>query len=160
MSASRKEKRFIGGPNLQSYNKRNGGKSANSNAGWYEEQTSCSSLRTVFSQDEVRHNYINLGCMHRFSTRLVHFFAVPAWPRREMFLCDVWRTWVQAWESRDIYTLGSGADPGFFLGGGCTRLLLCFNTNKPHSFFWQNTSCIRKPRVISGGGVISGAPSP
>ena len=36
---------------------------------------------------------------------------------------------------------------------GCTRLLLYFNTNKPHSFFLQNTSCIRKPQVISGGGV-------
>ena len=39
---------------------------------------------------------------------------------------------------------------------GCTRLLLYFNTNKPNSFFFlffmQNTSCIRKPQVISGGG--------
>ena len=35
---------------------------------------------------------------------------------------------------------------------GCTRLLLYCNTNKPHSFFFlQNTSCIRKPQVISGG---------
>ena len=35
---------------------------------------------------------------------------------------------------------------------GCTRLLFYFNTNKPHSFFFvQNTSCIRKPQVISGG---------
>ena len=40
-----------------------------------------------------------------------------------------------------------------FFRGGCTRLLLYFNTNKPHSFFFlQNTSCIRKPQVISGGG--------
>ena len=30
--------------------------------------------------------------------------------------------------------------------------MLCFNTNKPHSFFLQNTSCIRKPQVISGRG--------
>ena len=37
-------------------------------------------------------------------------------------------------------------------GGGCTRLLLYFNTNEPHSFFFsQNASCIRKPQVISGG---------
>ena len=36
---------------------------------------------------------------------------------------------------------------------GCTRLLLYFNANKPHRFFFlQNTSCIRKPQVISGGG--------
>ena len=48
-------------------------------------------------------------------------------------------------------TLDSGADPGFFFRRGCTSLLLYFNTNKPHSFFLQNTSCIRKPQVISGG---------
>ena len=40
-----------------------------------------------------------------------------------------------------------------FFRRGCTRLLLYFNTNKPHSFFFlQNTSCIRKPQVISGRG--------
>ena len=49
-----------------------------------------------------------------------------------------------------------GADPGFFFRRGCTRLLLYFNTNKPHSFFCflQNTGCIRKRRVISGGGGV------
>ena len=36
---------------------------------------------------------------------------------------------------------------------GCTRLLLYFNTNEPHSFFFlQNISCINKPQVISGRG--------
>ena len=40
----------------------------------------------------------------------------------------------------------TGADPGFFLGGGAL-----VSSNKPHSFFLQNTSCIRKPQVISGG---------
>ena len=45
----------------------------------------------------------------------------------------------------------TGADPGFFCRRGCTRLLPFFNTNKPQ-FFLQNTSCIRKPQVISGGG--------
>ena len=39
-----------------------------------------------------------------------------------------------------------------FFRRGCTRLFLYFNTNKPHSFFLQNTSCIKKPQVISGGG--------
>ena len=38
-----------------------------------------------------------------------------------------------------------------FFRRGCTRLLLYFNTNKPHSFFLHYTSCIRKPQVISGG---------
>ena len=46
----------------------------------------------------------------------------------------------------------SGAGPGFFFRRGCTRLLLYFNTSKPPNFFLQNTSCIRKPQVISGGG--------
>ena len=42
-----------------------------------------------------------------------------------------------------------------FFRRGRTRLLLYFNTNKPHSFFFlQNTSCIRKPQVISGGGGV------
>ena len=38
-----------------------------------------------------------------------------------------------------------------FFRRGFTRLLLYLDTNKPHSFFWQNTSCFRKPQVISGG---------
>ena len=46
----------------------------------------------------------------------------------------------------------SGADLGFFLGGGA---LVSCSTSTPinHSFFFlQNTSCIRKPQVISEGG--------
>ena len=46
----------------------------------------------------------------------------------------------------------SGADPGFFLGGGA---LVSCSTSTPinHIVFFslQNTSCIRKPQVISGG---------
>ena len=45
-----------------------------------------------------------------------------------------------------------------FFRRGCTRLLLYFNTNKPHSFFLQNTSFVRKPQVISGGGGRECAP--
>ena len=47
----------------------------------------------------------------------------------------------------------SGADPGFFLGGGA---LVSCSTSTPinHIFFLQNTSCIRKPQVISGGGGV------
>ena len=48
-----------------------------------------------------------------------------------------------------------------FFRRGCTSLLLYFNTNKPHSFFLQKTSCIRKPQVISdGGGGGGGGPRP
>ena len=48
----------------------------------------------------------------------------------------------------------SGVDPGFFLGGGA---LVSFSTSTPINhivFFWQNTSCIRKPQVISGRGGV------
>ena len=35
------------------------------------------------------------------------------------------------------------------------RLMFYFSTNKTQKFFfWQNTSCIRKPQVISGGGGV------
>ena len=50
----------------------------------------------------------------------------------------------------------TGADPGFFLGGGA---LVSCSTSTPINhivFFWQNTSCIRKPQ----GGCVSPAPSP
>ena len=45
-----------------------------------------------------------------------------------------------------------GADPGLFLGGDA---LVSCSTSTPIShtvFFLQNTKCIRKPQVISGGG--------
>ena len=45
-------------------------------------------------------------------------------------------------------TVKPGADPGFFLGGGA---LVSCSTSTPinHILFSQNTSCIRKPQVIS-----------
>ena len=72
------------------------------------------------------------------------------------FLC-IWGQFSEYKLLRGLYLEGrfngAGADPGFFFRRGCTRLLLYFNTNKPHSFFFlQNTSCIRKQQVISGGG--------
>ena len=44
----------------------------------------------------------------------------------------------------------SGADPGFFLGGGA---LVSYSTSTPINYivFLQNTSCTRKLQVISGG---------
>ena len=55
-----------------------------------------------------------------------------------------------ALEDHDLQT--SGANPGFFSGGGA---LVSCSTSTPINhivFFLQNTSCIRKPQVISGGG--------
>ena len=54
------------------------------------------------------------------------------------------------WNVTFVISTRSGSR--IFSRRGCTRLLLYFNTNKPHSFFLQNTSCIRKPQGISGGG--------
>ena len=54
--------------------------------------------------------------------------------------------------NRRRYYRCSGADPGFFLGGGA---LVSCSTSTPVNhivFFSQNTSCIRKPQVISGEG--------
>ena len=56
----------------------------------------------------------------------------------------------------------TGADPRFFLGGGA---LVSCSTSTPINhivFFWQNTSCIRKPQVISrtGGGAHPLHPPP
>ena len=47
---------------------------------------------------------------------------------------------------------GTGADLGFFLGGGA--LVSCSSSTPINHivFFLQNTSCIRKPQVISAGG--------
>ena len=54
---------------------------------------------------------------------------------------------------RDLVTCTQGRIQDFF-EEGCTCLLLYFNTNKPHRFFFflQNTSCIRKLQAVSGGG--------
>ena len=54
--------------------------------------------------------------------------------------------------SKTIYqSQCSGADPGFFLGGGA---LVSCSTSTPINliFILQNTSCIRNPQVISGRG--------
>ena len=54
----------------------------------------------------------------------------------------------------------AGADPGFLLGGSA---LVSFSTSTPINhivFFLQNTSCIRKPQIISGGGAHPLHPPP
>ena len=57
---------------------------------------------------------------------------------------------------QDLMTHFSGADPGFFLGGGA--LFSCSTSTPINHIVWQNTSCIRKPQVISGGGGGGGGP--
>ena len=45
----------------------------------------------------------------------------------------------------------TGADPGFFFRRGYTRLLLYFNTNKPHSFFCRIPVVLENRRSSQGG---------
>ena len=48
-----------------------------------------------------------------------------------------------------------------FFRRGCTRLLLYFNTNKPHSFFfWRIPVVLDNRRSSRGGGCAPPAPSP
>ena len=56
-------------------------------------------------------------------------------------------------------SVNTGADPGFFVGGGA---LVSCSTSTPINYivFLQNTSCIRKPQVISGGGAHPLHPPP
>ena len=55
----------------------------------------------------------------------------------------------------------AGADPGFFLGAVCTRLLLYFNTNKPHSFsFCRRPVVLENGRSSQEGGVGGGGAHP
>ena len=70
------------------------------------------------------------------------------------FCNSVWPLyWLYISETRQCLVSRSGADPGFFLGGGA--LVFC-STSTPinHIVFFssQNTSCIRKLQVISGEG--------
>ena len=87
-----------------------------------------------------------------------HFLLSSRWP--------LWRgsTVMRSWNSkthRVIYTRkNTGADPEFFLGGGA---LVSCSTSTPINhivFFLENTSCIRKPQVISGGGGRCAPPAP
>ena len=59
-----------------------------------------------------------------------------------------WRCTLDEWRRLHF----TGADPGFFLGGGA--LVSCSASTPIHHivFFLQNFSCIKKPQVISGRG--------
>ena len=51
--------------------------------------------------------------------------------------------------------LFTGADPGFFFRRRCTRLLLYFNTNRPHSFlFFCRIPVVLENRGSSQGGGV------
>ena len=83
-----------------------------------------------------------------------HYFApnrIPFHLARKPYRIGLLFTYKNGYGGAISVTVRRGRSRIFFRRG-CTRLLLYFNTNKPHSFFLQNTSCIRKPQVISGRG--------
>ena len=95
---------------------------------------------------------INYGCVHDLSKMLLLECPIMIFSPFSYHTCSYIVHFQKC----------QGRIQDFFRRGG-TRLLLYFNTNKPHSFFFlQNTSCIRKPQVISGrwGGCTPPAPSP
>ena len=89
---------------------------------------------------------------------------VDFWYSRNSAVCDI-RFWNLISVSFELprgegVLPYAGADPGFFLGGGA---LVSCSTSTPINhivFFSQNTSCIRKPQVISGEGAHRLHPPP
>ena len=86
------------------------------------------------------------------------------------YLLNIWffttRKSNTSWNHQQPYTKKNdssscpGADPGFFSGGGA---FVSCSTSTPINhivFFLQNTVCIRKPQVISGGGAHPLHPPP
>ena len=61
---------------------------------------------------------------------------IENYTRFQTKMCNVYtRFQTKTAQKPNPLRLHTGADPGFFFGRGCTRLLLYFNANKPHSFF-------------------------
>ena len=94
---------------------------------------------------------IQLECKNGFVMSLQHTNTVKGLP----FLELLGRTSNNYCDGNENLKEATGLNKQSYSGGsriffrrGCTCLLLYFNTNKPHSFFLQNTSCIRKPQVI------------
>ena len=72
---------------------------------------------------------------------------------------NIWHWSVTAWGYFKQAVQGRIQD--FFFMRGCTRLLLYFNTNKPHSFFFCRILVVlENHRLSRGGGNAPPAPSP
>ena len=93
---------------------------------------------------------------HLYNKRLLGFLLLIPITRESKLLQTVGSHVVDPGRSasctRGCVLLVPGADPGFFLGGGCTRLLLYFNTNKAHSFFFCRIPVVLENRRSSQGG--------
>ena len=103
---------------------------------------------------------ISTRCTAMLQKRLLVFIAryIVAL-NRKLAICHKWLTGLASlWIG--CSSILPGGNPEFFLGGGA---FVSCSTSTPiyHSFFLQNTSCIKKPQVISaGGGCAPPAPSP
>ena len=74
--------------------------------------------------------------------------AVPNWFRRRSFAVLNTSVWFGTWVERRLNRAVVASWPS----GNRTFSRVFGDRDKPHSFFLQNTSCIRKPQGISGGG--------
>ena len=95
------------------------------------EEVSCSVCMTKFTNPK------QLPCLHSFGLHCLQRIQ----------------------QTSGIQETMSGADPGFFLGGGAPLR----NGVTDFFFFFENTSCITKPQVISegvGGRCVPPASSP
>ena len=113
----------------------------------------------------------NPACFKRATSPRFFFFCKISLKSSEEFLflnscsnlvnrCERWSKVKKQVTPAKFDKSGTGADPGFFLGGGA---LVSCSTSTPINhivFFLQNTNCIRKPQVISGEGAHPPAPSP
>ena len=85
-------------------------------------------------------------------------FYFSVWQNQQVFLRDSLLSNGQnpRFETRSSF---QGRIQDFFFRRGCTRLLLYFNTNKPHSFFFRRIPVVLENRRSSwGGGGGGGAP--
>ena len=114
----------------------------------------------AFNVLEVRTFWISWSKSWHFQLNSTHFFYIHTYiflfnsNKHVLFLVCSLRvqSLCSAFQNYCCFAI-SGADPGFFLGGG--TLVSCPTStpiNHIYIFFWQNTSCIRKPQVISRGG--------
>ena len=99
---------------------------------------------------------------HLFSSEVLSWSLLKPFGYKKRPLLSLFRQSAQITAPFDVaIVMHTRADPGFFLGGGA---LVSCSTSTPINhivfIFLQNTSCIRKPQVISGGGAHPLHPPP
>ena len=90
-------------------------------------------------QTKTKNNFIETSVTSSF---LSSFF--PSWLKLFCSMTDVW----------SLALTSSRGGSRIFFRKGCTRLLLYFNTNKPHSFFLGRIPVVLENRRSSQGGGV------